>query len=71
MHTGVTKRDHLHNKYNSVSGINCTLGLPIVRASVDRGTAFGKAEEGRANEESLIDVIFAGVRMADNRREKK
>ena len=63
--------NHLHNKYNSVSGINCTIGLPIVRASVDHGTAFGKAGEGRANEESLIDAIFAGVRMADNRKEKK
>lgn len=63
--------DHLNNKYNSVSGINCTIGLPIVRASVDHGTAFGKAGEGRANEESLIDAIFAGIKMADNRREKK
>lgn len=59
--------DHLHNRYNSVSGINCTIGLPIVRASVDHGTAFGKAGEGRANEESMIDAIFAGVRMAENR----
>lgn len=55
------------NKYESVSGINCTIGLPIVRTSVDHGTAFGKAGEGRANEESMLDAIFAGVRMADNR----
>lgn len=56
------------NKYNSVSGINCTIGLPIVRTSVDHGTAFGKAGEGRANEESMLDAIFAGVKMAEYRR---
>ncbi len=56
------------DKYESVSGINCTIGLPIVRASVDHGTAFGKAGEGRANEESMLDAIFAGVKMAKNRK---
>lgn len=58
----------LHNdRYESVSGINCTIGLPIVRTSVDHGTAFGKAGEGRANEESMIDAIFAGVERVKNR----
>ena len=56
------------DKYNSVSGINCTIGLPIVRTSVDHGTAFGKAGEGRANEESMLDAIFAGIRMAEYRK---
>ncbi len=55
------------DKYESVSGINCTIGLPIVRTSVDHGTAFGKAGEGRANEESMLDAIFAGVKMAEYR----
>lgn len=62
------KYDLQKNRYESVSGINCTIGLPIVRTSVDHGTAFGKAGEGRANEESMMDAIFAGVRMAENRR---
>lgn len=62
------KYDLLNNKYESVSGINCTIGLPIVRTSVDHGTAFGKAGEGRANEESLMEAIFAGVKMAKQRR---
>ncbi len=53
-----------NNQYSSVSGINCTIGLPIVRTSVDHGTAFGKAGEGRANEESMLDAIFAAVKMA-------
>jgi 4-hydroxythreonine-4-phosphate dehydrogenase len=60
------KLDPQTNKYTSMSGINCTIGLPIVRASVDHGTAFGKAGEGRANEQSMIDAIFAGVKMAKN-----
>ena len=61
--------DHIHDKYDSVSGINCTIGLPIVRTSVDHGTAFGKAGEGRANEESMVDAIMAAIGMAENRRE--
>ena len=56
------------NKYESVSGINCTIGLPIIRTSVDHGTAFGKAGEGRANEESMLDAIFAGVLMDKNKK---
>lgn len=59
--------DLQEDKYRSVSGINCTIGLPIVRTSVDHGTAFGKAGEGRANEESMLDAIYAGVLMAENR----
>lgn len=61
------KYDHVHDKYDSVSGINCTIGLPIIRTSVDHGTAFGKAGEGRANEESMVDAIMASVIMAENR----
>ena len=52
--------------YSSMSGINCTIGLPVIRASVDHGTAYGKAGEGRANEESMLDAIFAGITMAHN-----
>lgn len=59
--------DWVENKYNAVSGINCTIGLPIIRTSVDHGTAFGKAGEGRANEESMLDAINAAVVMRGNR----
>lgn len=65
------KYNLLEDKYESVSGINCTIGLPIVRTSVDHGTAFGKAGEGRANEESMLDAIFAGVEMAEYRSQFK
>jgi len=59
------KLDLATNRYTSVSGVNCTIGLPIIRTSVDHGTAFGKAGEGRANEESLVDAINIAVQMAN------
>ena len=65
------KYDPYTNKYESVSGINCTIGLPIVRTSVDHGTAFGKAGEGRANEESMLDAIDAAVKMAAYREQSR
>ncbi len=43
--------------WGTVAGVNVTLGLPIVRTSVDHGTAFGKAGEGRANPQSIIEAI--------------
>lgn len=53
------------NKWSSVSGVNATVGLPIIRTSVDHGTAFGKAGEGRANEESLVQAIKMAVEFAN------
>lgn len=55
------------NRYESMSGINTTVGLPIIRTSVDHGTAFGKAGEGRANEESMVDAIALAITMAKNK----
>lgn len=65
------KYDLLSNRYESVSGINCTIGLPIIRTSVDHGTAFGKAGEGRANEESMLDAIFAAIKIAHSRKKDR
>jgi len=49
-------------------GVNVTLGLPIIRTSVDHGTNFGKAGKGTADPTSLIEAIkLAGV-MCRNRR---
>lgn len=39
------------------NGVNVTLGLPIIRTSVDHGTAFDIAGKGIANEDSLIQAI--------------
>lgn len=55
------------NQYTAMSGVNSTIGLPIIRTSVDHGTAFGKAGEGRANEESLVDAMEMAILMAKNR----
>jgi 4-hydroxythreonine-4-phosphate dehydrogenase len=49
--------DERTDTWKSVSGVNITCGLPIIRVSVDHGTAFDKAGEGRANPESMIQAI--------------
>jgi 4-hydroxythreonine-4-phosphate dehydrogenase len=51
-------------KMETISGVNITLGLPIIRSSVDHGTAFGKAGKGTANEQSLIHAIEYGAKLA-------
>jgi 4-hydroxythreonine-4-phosphate dehydrogenase len=49
-------------------GINITLGLPIIRTSVDHGTALDLAGTGRADAGSLIAAIDTAVSMAQHRR---
>jgi len=49
-------------------GINITLGLPIIRTSVDHGTALDLAGTGRADSGSLIAAIDTAVSMARHRR---
>ncbi|MBT3275296.1 MAG: 4-hydroxythreonine-4-phosphate dehydrogenase PdxA [Spirochaetales bacterium] len=55
--------DSTTDTWNSISGVNITLGLPIIRTSVDHGVAFDKAGEGRANPESMIQAIHMAVRL--------
>jgi 4-hydroxythreonine-4-phosphate dehydrogenase len=55
------------NAWTSVRGINVSLGLPIIRTSVDHGTAFDQAGKGTASDESLLDAIEYAARMARNR----
>ncbi|MDR1970799.1 MAG: 4-hydroxythreonine-4-phosphate dehydrogenase PdxA [Treponema sp.] len=50
-----------------ISGVNTTIGLPIIRTSVDHGTAFDKAGKNLANEESLVDAVKMAVTFAQNR----
>jgi len=40
-----------------VKGVNITIGIPIIRVSVDHGTAYGKAGKGIATPTSLIGAI--------------
>jgi len=44
--------------------VNVTLGLPIVRTSVDHGTAFDIARKGIADEGSLVEAILLAVRLS-------
>jgi 4-phospho-D-threonate 3-dehydrogenase / 4-phospho-D-erythronate 3-dehydrogenase len=49
--------------FDNVSGVNVTLGLPIIRTSVDHGTAFDIAGTGMASHESLVQAIEYAVRL--------
>lgn len=53
--------------WDALSGVNITLGLPIVRTSVDHGTAFDIAGKGIANERSLMEAIDYAERLARGR----
>jgi 4-hydroxythreonine-4-phosphate dehydrogenase len=56
--------DHHTGEWGQVSGVNITLGLPIVRCSVDHGTAFDLAGTGKANEQSLLNALDYAIRLA-------
>jgi 4-hydroxythreonine-4-phosphate dehydrogenase len=56
--------DPATGKWNDLSGVNITLGLPIIRTSVDHGTAFDIAGKGMANEQSLVEAIEYAERLA-------
>lgn len=49
------------------AGVNITVGLPIVRTSVDHGTAFDIAGKGIASELSLREAIFRAADFAPKR----
>lgn len=51
--------------------VNITLGLPIVRTSVDHGTALDLAGTGRADMGSLETAVRVGARMAQSLREAR
>ena len=61
------RMDPATGKYTSMSGINTTIGLPIIRTSVDHGTAFDRAGRGVANEGSMVEAIEVAVQMAKAR----
>ena len=56
--------------WESVSGVNVTLGLKFIRTSVDHGTAYGKAgrTEGTADPQSLKEAIELAAQMAATRK---
>ncbi len=62
--------DREKKAWKAVEGVNVTLGLPIIRTSVDHGTNFGAAGKGTGNEKSLVNAIRYAVLMGA-RKEKK
>jgi 4-hydroxythreonine-4-phosphate dehydrogenase len=65
------KWDESKRMWVKVKGINVTLGLPIIRTSVDHGVAFGKAwRTGTADETSLLDAIDYAIRLAEGKRRR-
>jgi 4-phospho-D-threonate 3-dehydrogenase / 4-phospho-D-erythronate 3-dehydrogenase len=46
------------------SGVNITVGLPVIRTSVDHGTAFDIAGTGRADERSLVEALRQAAELA-------
>jgi len=50
------------------TGVNTTLGLPIVRTSVDHGTAFDIAWQGKADPTSLYSAIRVATELVAGRK---
>lgn len=57
------KYDREKGKWKDVSGVNITLGLPIIRSSVDHGTAFDQSGKGTASPLSMINAIEYAVKL--------
>ena len=52
---------------DSVKGVNITLGLPIIRTSVDHGTAFEIAGRGIASADAMVLAIQSAVQLHNHR----
>src|SRR5699024_7969825 len=63
------KWDNKTQKMESVKGVNITLGLPIIRTSVDHGTAFDIAWQGKASPDAMLLAIDYAVRFASNKKD--
>lgn len=59
--------DREKQAWKAVEGVNVTLGLPIIRTSVDHGTGFALAGKGTSNELSLVNAIDYAIRMANGK----
>ncbi len=59
--------DQEEHTMKSVRGVNITVGLPIIRTSVDHGTAFEIAGKGIASPDAMIHAIRYAVRIAANK----
>ena len=61
--------DKEQQNWKAVEGVNVTLGLPVVRTSVDHGTGFALAGKGVSNEASLVNAIDYAIRMLAGKRQ--
>jgi 4-hydroxythreonine-4-phosphate dehydrogenase len=50
------------------AGVNITVGLPVIRTSVDHGTAFDIAGTGKADERSLLEALRQAAELAPRPR---
>jgi len=55
-------------KWQAISGVNITLGLPILRTSVDHGTAFDIAGKGVADANSLVEAAHYAFKLISGQR---
>jgi len=62
------KWDAKKKQMESVKGVNITMGLPIIRTSVDHGTAFEIAGKGIASPDAMILAIESAVQLSKNRK---
>lgn len=46
------------------SGVNITVGLPVIRTSVDHGTAFDIAGTGKVDERSMLEALRQAIQLA-------
>ena len=60
--------DDTTGTWSGMTGVNVTLGLPIVRASVDHGTAFENAGKNVASAQSMVNAIEYGAMLAKGRK---
>jgi len=49
------------------AGVNVTVGLPVIRTSVDHGTAFDIAGKGIADERSMLEALRQAIELATRR----
>lgn len=57
------KWDAVKQRMDSVKGVNITMGLPIIRTSVDHGTAFEIAGKGIASPDAMVLAIESAVQL--------
>jgi 4-phospho-D-threonate 3-dehydrogenase / 4-phospho-D-erythronate 3-dehydrogenase len=65
------KWDTKKNQMESVKGVNITMGLPIIRTSVDHGTAFEIAGKGIASADAMTLAIKSAVQLYKYRNQQK